>query len=145
MAGLPPHYFGWSDANPASADAIRSAETRLVKRAERRQRSFGEAWEEVMRLGYIVTRGQLPDGAVMLETVWRDPATPTVAQTADALTKLAVGLQIPPRALWGRVPNVSTTEVQRWHDIAEEDRSAEAKAQATAFGLTGLNADAEVV
>lgn len=143
MSGLPPHYFGWSDANPASADAIRSAETRLVKRAERRQRSFGEAWEDVIRLGFLVTQGSLPDGATRLETVWRDPATPTVAQTADALVKLAVGLQIPPRALWGRVPNVSAAEVDRWNDIANDDRRAEARAQATAFGLTGLTDNGE--
>lgn len=136
MAGLPPHYFGWSDANPASADAIRSAETRLVKRAERRQRAFGESWEEVQRLGFLVTRGELPPNAARMETVWRDPSTPTIAQTADALGKLAAGLQIPPRALWPRVPNVTAEEVRRWESIADAERSASARAQAAAFGVT---------
>lgn len=137
MCGLPPHYFGWSDANPASADAIRSAETRLVKRAERRQRAFGEAWEDVVRLGFLVTRGGLPSGAERLETVWRDPATPTVAQSADALAKLAAGLAIPPKALWSRIPNVSATEVARWEAVAEAQRMEDARAQAAAFGVTG--------
>ena len=88
MSGLPPHFLGYSDANPTSADAIRSAETRLVKRAERRQRAFGGAWEQVMRLGLMVVDGALPDGIDSLETIWRDASTPTIAQKADAVTKL---------------------------------------------------------
>lgn len=86
MSGLPPHFLGYSDANPASADAIRSAETRLVKRAERRQRAFGAAWEQVMRVALRVADGAAPSES--LETVWRDAATPTVAQRADAVVKL---------------------------------------------------------
>ncbi|MBQ1165982.1 phage capsid protein, partial [Streptomyces sp. A73] len=31
--GLPPHYLGYTTDNPASADAIRSSEAQLVKRA----------------------------------------------------------------------------------------------------------------
>lgn len=88
MSGLPPHFLGYSDANPTSADAIRSAETRLVKRAERRQRAFGGAWEQVMRLALLVADGSLPDGIDSLETIWRDASTPTVAQKADAAVKL---------------------------------------------------------
>lgn len=88
VAGLPPHFLGYSDANPASADAIRSAETRLVKRAERRQRAFGGAWEQVMRLALLIADGGLPAGADALESVWRDASTPTVAQKADATVKL---------------------------------------------------------
>ncbi len=88
LAGLPPHFLGYSDTNPTSADAIRSAETRLVKRAERRQRAFGEAWEQVMRLALLFSDGSLPDRIDSLETVWRDAATPTIAQKADAVVKL---------------------------------------------------------
>ncbi len=88
MSGLPPHFLGYSDANPTSADAIRSAETRLVKRAERRQRAFGGAWEQVMRLALLVADGSLPEGIDSLETIWRDASTPTVAQKADAAVKL---------------------------------------------------------
>lgn len=88
LAGLPPHFLGYSDTNPTSADAIRSAETRLVKRAERRQRAFGEAWEQVMRLALLISDGSLPDRIDSLETVWRDAATPTIAQKADAVVKL---------------------------------------------------------
>src|SRR5205823_652596 len=50
LSGLPPHFLGLTSENPASADAIRSAEARLVKRAERRTRMFSGPWEQVMRL-----------------------------------------------------------------------------------------------
>ena len=88
LAGLPPHFLGYSDSNPASADAIRSAETRLIKRAERRQRIFGGSWERVMRLALRMSNYEVPDRMETLETIWRDAATPTVAQKADATVKL---------------------------------------------------------
>jgi hypothetical protein len=90
IAGIPPHYLGYATENPASADAIRSSESRLVKRAERKQRAFGGAWEQVMRL---VRRFQDGGGTEdpklrRLETRWRSATTPTVAQKADAAVKL---------------------------------------------------------
>lgn len=88
LAGLPPHYLGMTTDNPASADAIRSAEIRLIKRAERKQRAFGGAWEQVMRLVRRFQDGDWDPGLRRLETVWRDPSTPTVAQKADAAVKL---------------------------------------------------------
>ena len=90
LSGLPPHMLGMATDNPASADAIRSAEARLVKRAERRQRSFGGSWEDVMRLAVRIFDGVDDATADLrsLETVWRDASTPTVAQKADAAVKL---------------------------------------------------------
>lgn len=88
LSGLPPHFLGLSTDNPPSADAIRSSEARLVKRAERRARSFGESWESVMRIGLLIVDGKLPDEAHRMETIWRDPATPTFSAKADAVVKL---------------------------------------------------------
>ncbi len=99
VTGLPPHYLGQSTENPASADAIRSSEARLIKRAERKQRAFGGGWERVMRLAMLV-EGQDPARAVELETVWRDAATPTIAARADAVTKLVAAGVLPVEAAW---------------------------------------------
>jgi hypothetical protein len=75
---LPPYMLGETTQNPASADAIRSAENGLVKRAERRQRSFSGGWETVMRLALRVQNGGvLPDEAKTIETLWANAATPT--------------------------------------------------------------------
>lgn len=93
MAALPPNYMGLSADDAASDAAIRSREARLVKRAERKCGSFGGGYEQVQRL---VNRFQTKDwnpALMELETLWTDPATPTYAQKADAVTKLhSVGL-----------------------------------------------------
>ena len=87
IAGLPPHYLGYSTDNPASADAIRSSEARLVKRAERKQGAFGGAYEQTMRLVRRFQEGDWDPRLKRLETIWRDASTPTVAQAADAVVK----------------------------------------------------------
>jgi Phage portal protein, SPP1 Gp6-like len=88
LAGLPPHYVGINGDNPASADAIRSAEASLIKRAERKQRTWSEPWEDVVALALTIRGAGAPDDVAELETIWRDPQTPTVAQKSDAAVKL---------------------------------------------------------
>ena len=100
VTGLPPHYMGFVTDQPASADAIRSAEARLIKRAERRQRAFGGAHENVMRLVRRFQTGEWDDRFKQLEVMWRDPATPTVAQKADATVKLVTAGVLPVEAAW---------------------------------------------
>ena len=87
-AAIPASYLGFVTDNPSSADAIRVSEARLVKRAERRQRIFGSAWCEVMRMALLVRDGAVPDEARGLVARWRDAATPTRAAQADAVMKL---------------------------------------------------------
>lgn len=88
LIGLPPTAMGMTTDNPASADAIRAAEARLVKRAERRQVPFGSAWCKAMRLVLRFQEGDWDPRAKRLEPIWRDAATPTRAQAADAAVKL---------------------------------------------------------
>lgn len=88
LLGLPSHYLPFVGDNPASADAIRSAETQLVKRAERKQSTLGTRWERVQRL-VLLTQGNEDSSKLrQIETQWRDASTPTVAQKADAIVKL---------------------------------------------------------
>jgi hypothetical protein len=86
LSGLPPHFLGFTTDNPASADAIRSSESRLVKRAELKQRQFGDSWGRVMALYLRIRDGEWPDGR-RIKTEWHDAATPTVAARADAIVK----------------------------------------------------------
>lgn len=88
-AGMPADYLGIQTANPTSADAIRAGEARLVRRAERRQSSFGRAWLEVARLVLLVRDGEIPtDFAQRVTPEWQSAATPTRAAAADEVTKL---------------------------------------------------------
>ena len=88
LLALPPHYTSFVGENPTSADAIRSSETQLVKRVERKHTYLGGAWEDVQRLVLRFKTGKWDPAADGLETVWRDPSTPTIAQKADAVVKL---------------------------------------------------------
>lgn len=85
---IPASYLGFQTDNPASADAIRQMESRLVKRAERRQRQFGRAWIEVAKLSLLVRDGSIPAEANDIRPIWRDPSTPTRAAAADEAVKL---------------------------------------------------------
>ncbi|MDX2732875.1 phage portal protein [Streptomyces sp. PA03-2a] len=97
LSGMPPHFLGHATDNPASADGIRSAETRLVKRSERRQRGNGGTWERVNRKVMRLRDGDWNPDARSLETIWRDASTPTVAQVADAAVKKYVAKIVPLR------------------------------------------------
>ena len=86
---VPPHMLGYTSDNPASADAIRSAEGALVKKAERRIRRFSATHRDAMRLALWVRDGEPPPKERRIECVWRNPATPTIAAQTDAAVKLA--------------------------------------------------------
>lgn len=86
--GLPPQYLSFTTDNPASAEAIRSSETRLVRTCEALSAVFGDAWEKVMRIAMLVMGQKLTLDSFRIETVWRDPSTPTYQAKADATTKL---------------------------------------------------------
>lgn len=104
-AGLPSHYFGLRGDQATSADAIRAMEARLVKRAERRQKSFGRSWSEVSRLVRAGRDGLHIADVEASRTRWGNPATPTVGATMDAMVK-AVQAGLAPgnsRVIWDRV------------------------------------------
>lgn len=87
-AGLPAAYLGFQTDNPASADAIRAMEARLVKRAERRQVGFGRTWLEVARLALLVRDGEVsPEFSMDVANRWRDASTPTRAAAAEETVK----------------------------------------------------------
>ncbi|MGW7617420.1 phage portal protein [Streptomyces antimycoticus] len=121
--GLPPHMLGYTTDNPASADAIRSTEAKLVKRSERRIRRYGAAWQQAMRLALWVRDGEPPEKARRIETVWRNPATPTVAAQADATVKL-VQAGILPADSDVTLEMAGLTEGQRQRVVADRRRAA---------------------
>jgi len=138
--GLPPHYLGYTTDNPASADAIRSTEAQLVKRAERKQTLFSAPWQQVLRLALLVKTGDIPDRARHIETVWTNPATPTIAAQSDAAVKLVAAGILPPDSDV-TLKMVGLTEAERRRVTADRARS-QAHQQLTALGqqIAGLKA-----
>jgi hypothetical protein len=86
LTGLPPHLLGFSTEQPASAEAIRSSEARLDKRASLKQRGFSSGWRQLMTLSAKLQNGGTAPGDMhRLEVMWSDPGTPTPLQDAQSL------------------------------------------------------------
>lgn len=114
-SGIPAPYLGFVTDNPSSADSIRQQEYRLVKRAERRQTSFGLAWLEVAYLSLLMRDGSVdPDMFRKVGVNWRDASTPTRAAAADEAAKLIGAGVLDPNSTitWDRV-GLSTQEQQQ--------------------------------
>lgn len=135
LSGLPPHQLGFQSDNPASADAIRSSENSLQKKAERKTRIFGGPWCDVMRLVYLVRDGAVPFGLSGMAAVWADTATPTPAQTTDALSKQIASKMVPPRSdvVLGRAGYTATERKQIAQDWDEQEARAALDSIATAL------------
>jgi len=122
--GLPPQYLSFSSQTPASAEAIRASESRLVKTCELKGSMFGNVWERVMRLGLLVIDGSIPDEYRRIEAILSDPATPTYAAKADAATKLVGGKPIIP-VEQARIDMGYTPEQRANMKLMDEEETAE--------------------
>lgn len=100
LTGIPASHLGFHTDNPASADAIRASESRLVKKCERKAKAWSGSWEQVMRLVRRIQSGEWDETLQRIETKWRNPATPTDAQKADAVVKLHSDGILPIEAAW---------------------------------------------
>lgn len=111
ISRTPPHYLlGQSGAFP-SGESLKSTETGLVRKVSARALSFGERWEDVIRLGLsAMDDARAADDT--LEIIWRDPETKGLAELVDALVKLS-GLGIPNEALW-EMYGASPQQIGRW-------------------------------
>lgn len=85
---IPPNYLGIIQDNPASADAIRAAESDLVKIAERAQKTYGTAWSTIMRIAQHLRDGTPDPRYRHLKAQWRDASTPTKAADAQSVMTL---------------------------------------------------------
>lgn len=114
ISRTPVHYLNGQMGTFPSGESIRAAEAGLVSKARRKQRFFGEAWEEVMRLAFRVMgdpRAEADDS----ETIWADPETRTESEHVDALVKMGA-LGVPQEALWEKW-GATPQEIARWKQM----------------------------
>lgn len=100
VSGIPASYYGLAADDAASADAIRSRESRLNKTAELKHEDFGEPDAETLRIALLFRDRTVDSDADRIETLWYDPATPTKAQQADAVVKLVQAGILPVEGAW---------------------------------------------
>lgn len=83
---MPPDYFGITTTNPSGEGAIRASEARLIRSVEAQNLQLGTTLGWVMALALRFSTGEWVNGN-RIRVDWFDPATPTVAQRMDAITK----------------------------------------------------------
>jgi hypothetical protein len=90
---LPDDYTSFATENPPSADSVKAKESRFIKQIERGNSIDGAGMARVQGLMLRVMGVEDPKMR-SIETLWRDPSTPTLAQVADAHVKLvAAGIE----------------------------------------------------
>lgn len=99
-----------------SGDALKAAESGLVSKVRQRQRPFGEALEEAVRLA-LTAAGDTRD-LTRIETIWQDPEYRTEGELVDALVKMST-LGVPHEALWERW-GATQTEIAQWQRLREQ-------------------------
>lgn len=98
-----------------SAEALAAAEAGRERKVDERKTGFGESWEQMFFLAGQLTGEPTPEDA---QVVWRDTSARSFSATVDALGKLVQMLNIPPQALWERVPGATQQDIRRWEAMA---------------------------
>ncbi|MEX5637412.1 phage portal protein [Parafrankia sp. FMc2] len=100
-----------------SAEALAAAEASHRRALAENQTVAGESWEQALALAGEIRGVEVPLDA---EVRWRDTESRSLAQTADALGKIATMLGVPPAELWEMLPGVTQQQVERWRAAAAE-------------------------
>lgn len=119
IAQTSPHVLT-GDLNNLSADALAVVEASTTRKSAEYETLFGESWEQVLRLASLAdgnTDDARDDSA---QVRWRDSQARSLAQTVDALGKMAQMLQVPAQALWERIPGVTDTDIDTWKELASQ-------------------------
>ena len=111
----PRHYFPQDGGlSNISADTIRADEGAMAAQVGNYQGSLGDGWEDVLRLGGLMLETPVllsPRAALQ----WRDHESRSLAERADAATKLKEIL--PWQALAESVLNASQADISRWETM----------------------------
>lgn len=117
----PPHYL-LGDLVNLSAEALLAADTTLAKKVGDHQMLFGEAWEQTFRLAGVAAGDEDAATDTEAQVWWRDTEPRSIAQQVDAMGKLVQMLQIPPEALWEKVPGATGADLSLWRTEAAKAR-----------------------
>jgi len=134
ISRVPSYYLVQSDlANPPSAESLVTSETGLLTKCLDRQRSYGESWEQVVRIAARAAGETALAEDLELEVLWHTPERRNPAVIADAATKLqAVG--VPTESVWAFL-GYSPQAIARMRVEAESQAIREAAAAAAALPL----------
>lgn len=121
VAQIPPHnLIVGSGISNISAEALAALEAGHRQDIAEYQASLGESTEQLLRLCGLAMGDMETWEDTSAQVVWRDTTPRSIGQVADALGKMAQMLEVPPRALWERIPGVTQQDLARWEAMAAE-------------------------
>lgn len=128
IAQTPPHVL-LGDLVNLSAGALAAARDSTQRKTEEYETNFGESWEMTLRLAAAADGDAEAASDTSAQVRWRDTEARSLAQTVDALGKMAQMLMVPVEALWDRIPGVTDGDVAYWRELSS---SADGMAQLAA-------------
>ena len=108
-AGIPLHAATGNLSN-VSTDTAALAESAHQRKLQLKRESFGESWEQVIRLAVAMKGGTEPDEAA--EMIWRETEARSFAQVVDGIVKLAqVPDGVPVEEVLDLIPGLSQQRI----------------------------------
>lgn len=104
-----------------SAEALAQMESQTQGKIAEYETLFGESWESAFRLAALAAGDTAAANDTSSQVRWRDTEARSLAQTVDALGKMAQMLQVPVEALWEKIPGTTDTDVTYWKSLREAD------------------------
>lgn len=102
-----------------SADALAQMEAATQRKMGEYETLFGESWESGFRLAARAAGDRTGSLDTSAQVRWRDTEARSMAQTVDALGKMAQMLAVPVEALWEQIPGITDQDVQYWKELRE--------------------------
>lgn len=118
VSQTPPHHMLGLSSN-LQAESLAAAEAGLQRKSVEHKTLWGEAHEQFFRLIAKIDGNAAEASAFDMQVRWRDMESRSLAQAADALSKLADGLHVPVEMLWERIPNWTDLDTERAKDLIE--------------------------
>lgn len=103
-----------------SAEALAAARAALTQKVYERQQSFGKSHAQALKLAALLEGDVDHAEDVLGRVTWQDMEIRSMSQAVDALGKAATMLEVPVRALWGRIPGVERSDVDEWEKLADK-------------------------
>jgi hypothetical protein len=123
VLGLPTRYAGQQSVNPATEGAINADESRLIRNVERMNANDGDGWSWVMGLEEKFRTGNF-EPTNNIRTIYHNPATPTLAQTADAAMKMKSVGALSTEGVWDLLGWDEARKAQERARLSAEAQSA---------------------
>lgn len=115
----PPHYLLGSLVN-LSAEALAAAESGLQRKIRDRREVIGEGYEQAFRLAATIIGDEAAANDLSAQVHWQDVESRSLAQVADALTKLQT-IGVPLQMLLPMIPGWTQQDVDEATELIETD------------------------